>query len=142
MLKKQYDGHLNASVETQNFVSLHINRCDILNILESELFSGLGKRALPSAPTSQISISNECQLLTYLNSNALHCIFDSDVNSNNFNISIYSISGQLLLKENKNVIKGNNEFSININDLSTGIYIIQAELNGICSKTDKLIIVR
>ncbi len=142
MLKKQYDGHLNASVETQNFVSLHINRCDILNILESDPFYGLGKRALPSAPNNQISISNECQLLTYLNSNALHCIFDSDVNSNNFNISIYSITGQLLLKENKNVIKGNNEFSININNLNTGIYIIQSELNGICSKTNKLIIVK
>ncbi len=119
-----------------------INRCNILSILESDPFYGLGKRALPSAPNNQISISNECQLLTYLNSESLHCIFDSDVNSSNFNISIYSITGQLLLKDNRNVLKGNNEFTIPLNNLNTGIYIIQAELNGICSKTDKLIIVR
>ncbi len=139
MLNKQNVGHLNAPVETQYFASLHINRCNILSGLTSGPYFNLGKRVLPD---NQISISNECQLLTYINSESLHCIFDSDVNSNNFNIFIYSITGQLLLKENKNVIKGNNEFSININNLSTGIYIIQAELNGICSKTDKLIIVK
>ena len=72
----------------------------------------------------------------------MNCIFDSDVNSNDFSISIYSINGELLLKEHQNVMKGYNEFTINLNGLSSGIYLIQAELNGICSKTDKLIIVK
>jgi hypothetical protein len=72
----------------------------------------------------------------------MNCIFDSDVNSNNFSISIFSINGELLLKEKISVVKGNNEFTINLKNINSGIYLIQAELNGICSKTDKLIIVK
>lgn len=119
-----------------------INRCDWLDILTSEPYFGFGKRAVPYEPTNKIMVKNDCKLLTYLNDDALNCIFDSDVNSNNFSISIFSITGQLLLKENINVIKGYNEFTINLYGLNSGIYIIQAELNGICSKTDKLIIVK
>ena len=91
---------------------------------------------------NNILISNECRLLTYLTEESMNCIFDSDVNSNNFSISIFSIHGELLLKEFKNVVKGNNEFTIDLKNINSGIYLIQAELNGICSKTDKLIIIK
>ena len=47
-----------------------------------------------------------------------------------------------IIKKQIKVVKGNNEFSINLYGLNSGIYLIQAELNGICSKTDKLIIVK
>lgn len=72
----------------------------------------------------------------------MNCIFDSDVSSNNFSISIFSITGELMIKENINVTKGYNEFTINLKNINSGIYLIQTELNGICSKTDKLIIVK
>jgi len=93
-------------------------------------------------PDNNLLIKDNCRLLTYLNEENMNCIFDSDVNSNDFSISIYSINGELLLKEHQNVMKGFNEFTINLNGLNSGIYLIQAELNGICSKTDKLIIVK
>jgi len=93
-------------------------------------------------PDNNLLIKDNCRLLTYLYQESMNCIFDSDVNSNDFSISIYSINGELLLKEHQNVMKGYNEFTINLNGLSSGIYLIQAELNGICSKTDKLIIVK
>lgn len=117
-----------------------INRCDWLDILTSEAY--YGKRATPNEPTNNILVKNECRLLTYLYEESMNCIFDSDVNSNDFSISIYSINGELLLKENQNVTKGYNEFTINLKNINSGIYLIQAELNGICSKTDKLIIVK
>lgn len=44
-----------------------------------------------------------------------------------------------IIKKQIKVVKGNNEFTINLTGFSTGIYLIQAELNGICSKTVKLI---
>jgi photosystem II stability/assembly factor-like uncharacterized protein len=93
-------------------------------------------------PNNQLIISDNCKILTYITEETMNCIFDSDVNSNNFSISIFSINGELLLKELQNVVKGNNEFTINLKNINTGIYLIQAELNGICSKTDKLIIVK
>jgi hypothetical protein len=117
-----------------------INRCDLLDLLTSEAY--YGKKALPYEPANNILVSNECRLLTYLTEESMNCIFDSDVSSNNFSISIFSITGELLLKEKISVVKGNNEFTINLKNINTGIYLIQAELNGICSKTDKLIIVK
>jgi hypothetical protein len=117
-----------------------INRCDLLDLLTSGAY--YGKRALPYEPANNILVSNECRLLTYLTEETMNCIFESDVNSNNFSISIFSINGELLLKEKISVVKGNNEFTINLKNINSGIYLIQAELNGICSKTDKLIIVK
>ena len=93
-------------------------------------------------PDNNLLIKDNCRLLTYLNEESMNCIFDSDVSSNNFSISIFSITGELLIKENINVVKGLNEFTINLKNINSGIYLIQAELNGICSKTDKLIIVK
>jgi len=117
-----------------------INRCDWLDILTSGAY--YGKRATPNEPTNNILVKNECRLLTYLYEESMNCIFDSDVSSNNFSISIFSITGELMIKENINVTKGYNEFTINLQNINSGIYLIQAELNGICSKTDKLIIVK
>ena len=117
-----------------------INRCDLLNILTSGAY--YGKKAMPYEPANNILVSNECRLLTYITEESMNCIFDSDVNSKNFSISIFSITGELLLKEFIKVVKGYNEFTIDLKNINSGIYLIQAELNGICSKTDKLIIVK
>ncbi len=69
-------------------------------------------------------------------------MLESDIASDNFSISIYSMNGELLLKDKRKVERGINDFSIDLNQLLSGVYLIQAEIDGICSKVDKLIILK
>lgn len=68
-------------------------------------------------------------------------IFNSNISSGNGNVAVLNINGQVLTSMPTSVQKGLNEVSLDLSNLSTGIYFVQIAVDNFIS-TQKLVVVK
>ena len=67
---------------------------------------------------------------------------NSEFESNDLNISIHSLQGQSIIENYYNLYKGKNHYHLHINELNSGFYFINFQIDGTIMKSEKIIIVR
>jgi len=67
---------------------------------------------------------------------------ESDIASDDLNISISSLQGFNLVSNKFRLQKGENQYQIQTQKLITGIYFISLQVNGLLLKTEKFILIR
>jgi hypothetical protein len=120
------------------------DRCEWLNISDSEFnnYEYYGKVSFNDLDFQTINPGDELKLNIIVKKDFLDCYILSNIKTENCNIAIYNILGQPLINSIYNLKKGINDFSLNIDNLNSGMYIIQVNVDGIIQKTEKFIIVK
>jgi hypothetical protein len=120
------------------------DRCDWLNIDDSQFnnYEYYGKESYNDFDFQLINPGDELKLNITVKKDLLDCYIFSNIKTENCNIAIYNILGQSLINNSYNLKKGMNDFSLNIDDLNSGMYIIQVNVDGIVQRTEKFIILK
>ncbi len=62
-------------------------------------------------------------------------------NRSSIAIQLYNMNGQLMKNQQSDLIKGKNEISLNVDDLTSGVYLMKAVIDGVV-QTHRLIVTR
>lgn len=74
--------------------------------------------------------------------NVVKLLINSKVESDNLNVSIFTLEGKELKSLNAELKIGRNEFLLDYNEVSSGLYFISISLDGYLLKTEKIIKVK
>lgn len=136
-----FDNHLNYK-DFDNEVICE-GACDWLLDLNEHYF---GREVLINNDDNNHNMkeNNEFKLklnLTYQN-NQVKLLIDSQVESNNLNIAISSLEGKQLKSLKADLNLGFNEYVIDYNEISSGLYLVSISLDGYLLKTEKIVKVK
>jgi hypothetical protein len=121
-----------------------LDRCDWLNFSDAQYNNSnyYGKVSYNDLDFQLINPGNKLKLNVTVIKDLLDCYIYSNLKTDNCFIRINNILGQPLFNNKYNLSKGMNNYKFNLDNFSSGSYLIQLTVDGVVQSSEKFLIVK